>query len=202
MGCLTGNGMPIIPKSLEFSILRTNTFIVLIAYSLLIISANAYAATGATVPISAELSTSIAADLFPVTVKLTEGNLFLTKPVVLFLDKRRIGMQVRFQAYDHRPAQGVAISEMGRAEFSGRVGYDLGTRQILLHDPRINKLEFDQKNEVTQRFLTELKEAWSMQVINPMRAELPPHPYLIPFKNNIQDISYDGKNISLTIVYQ
>ncbi len=153
-------------------------------------------------PISAELSTSIAGDLFPVTVKLTRGNLFLTEPVVLFRDKGRIGMQVRFQAYDHRPAQGVAISEMGRGVFSGKIGYDLATRQILLYDPEIDKLDFDRKSEITQRMLTQLKDAWNTQVTNPIRAELPPHPYLIPFKNNIQDLSYDGKNINLTISYE
>jgi hypothetical protein len=194
--------MPIIAKQSEFNTLRASTFFVVILYSLLIISAQAYPVTGTTVPISAELSTSIAGDLFPVTVKLSKGNLFLTEPAVLFLDKGRIGMQVRFQAYDHRPAQNVAISEMGRAVFSGKLGYDPGTRQILLHDPRIDKLEFDQKNEATQRFLTQLKEAWSMQVTNPIRSELPPHPYLLPFKDNIQDLSYDGKNINLTMSYE
>ncbi len=182
--------------------MRASTFLVVIVCSLLIISARAYPVTGTTVPISAELSTSIAGDLFPVTLKLSKGNLFLTEPVVLFLDKGRIGMQVRFQAYDHRPAQNVAISEMGRAVFSGKIGYEPGTRQILLHDPRIDKLEFDRKNEITQRFLAQLKEAWSMQVTNPIRSELPPHPYLLPFKDNIQDLSYDGKNINLTMSYE
>jgi hypothetical protein len=194
--------MPDITKQQELNTLRTSTFYVAIVYSLLIISAKAYSVAGTTVPISAELATSIAGDLFPVTVKLSKGNLFLTEPVVLFLNKGRIGMQVRFQAYDHRPAQGIAISEMGRAVFSGKIGYDPGTRQILLHEPRIDKLEFDQKNDVTQRFLAQLKEAWSMQVTNPIRAGLPPHPYLLPFKDNIQDLSYDGKNINLTLSYE
>ncbi len=182
--------------------MRANTLFALITCSLLTISGMLYAAAGTTVPISAELSTNIAGDLFPVTVKLTRGNLFLTEPVVQFLDKGRTGMQVRFQAYDHRPAQGVAISEMGRAVFSGKIGYDLATRQILLYDPEIDKLDFDRKSEITQHMLTQLKDAWNMQVTNPIRAELPPHPYLIPFKNNIQDLSYDGKNINLTISYE
>jgi hypothetical protein len=189
-------------KTLELNALHAKPFLGLIIYSLLILSAMAHATTTTTVPISAELGTSIAADLFPVTVKLTPGNLFLTEPVVRFLEDGRIGMQVRFQAYDHRPAQEVAISEMGRAVFSGKIGYDLATRQILLHDPRIEKLEFDQKNEVTQRLFTELKVTWSTLATNPIRAELPPHPYLIPFKNNIQDLSYDGTRINLTIAYE
>jgi hypothetical protein len=194
--------MSIIRKTLELNTLRANTLFVLIAYSLLFLSAKASAAAGTTVPISAELSTSIAGDLFPVTVKLTKGNLFLTQPVVLFLNDGRIGMQVRFQAYDHRPTQGIAISEMGRAVFSGKIGYDLATRQVLLHDPKIDKLQFDQKNEATQNFLTQLRDAWSMQVTNPIRSALPPHPYLIPFKNNIQDLAYDGTSINLTIAYE
>lgn len=182
--------------------MRANSFFLLLAYSLLIISGKASATSETTVPVSAELSTSIAGDLFPVTLKLGTGSLFLTEPVVLFLGKGRIGMQARFQAYDHRPAQDIAISEMGHAVISGKIGYDIGTRQILLHDPMIDKLEFDQRNEITQRFLTQMNAAWSAQVTNPLRAELPPHPYLIPFKNNIRDLSYDGKNINLTISYE
>jgi hypothetical protein len=201
-GCFVDTDIPIIHTLLELHTVRANTFFVLVAYSLLIISAKTHSAAGTTVPISAELATSIAGDLFPVTIKLTRGNLFLTKPVLLFLDKERIGMQVRFQAYDHRPAEGVAISEMGNAVISGKIGYDPGTRRILLHDPRIDKIKFDQKNEATQRFLSQLKAAWSTQVTNPIRAEIPPHPYLLPFKNNIRDLSYDGKSINLTISYE
>jgi len=201
-GCITVHDRPIIRQTLELNTLRANILSVFVIYFLLIVSVKAYAAAGTTVPISAELGTSIAADLFPVTVKLTPGNLFLTEPLLLFLDKGRIGMQVRFQAYDHRPAQGIAISEMGRGRFSGKIGYDRGTRQVLLHDPRIDELEFDKKNDVTQRLLTQLKAAWSAQVTNPIRTELPPHPYILPFKNNIQDLSYDGKVINLAISYE
>jgi hypothetical protein len=193
--------MPIIQKTLELPALRASTFFVVTAY-LLLFAAKASAGAVTTVPISAELGTSIARDIFPVTVKLTRGSLFITEPALLFLEQGRIGMRVRFQAYDHRPAQGVAISEMGHAAFSGSIGFDPGTRQILLHDPRIDKLEFDQKNDATQRFLAQLQEAWSMQVTNPIRTELPPHPYIIPFKNAIQDVSYDGQNIILTISYE
>jgi hypothetical protein len=194
--------MPIIRKFLELPMLRANTLFVFFVHLLLMISGNAHAATATTVAISPELGTSIAGDLFPVTIKLTPGNVFLTEPRLLFLDKGRVGMQVRFQAYDHRPAQGIAISEMGRAVFSGKIGYDLVTRQILLHDPSIDKVEFDQKSDVTQRLLTQLNGAWATQVTNPIRAELPPHPYLMPFRNNIQALSYDGKTINLTLSYE
>ena len=184
------------------NILRASTLFILIVSSLVTSTGKTYAGIGTTVPVSAESGTSIAANLFPVTVELNNGNLFLTDPVVLFLDDRRIGMRVRFQAYDHRPAQGVAISEMGRALISGELDYDPATRQILLREPAIDKLEFDQDSAVTRRFFAELKAAWAAQVADPMRAEIPPHPYILPFKEHIQDISYDGKNINLKIVYE
>lgn len=165
-------------------------------------AAAAMSAVATTVPISAALATSIAADLFPVTVKVSKGKLFLTQPVAQFLDNERVGMAVRIQAYDHRPAQGIAISEMGRATISGTLGYDATTQQVLLTDPRIESLEFDKDNAATREFLTAIKSAWSVVVTNPMRAPMPPHPYLLPFRNNIRDLSYDGKNIMLTVSYQ
>lgn len=160
------------------------------------------AAVATNVRIPVALATSIAADLFPVTVKLSEGNLFLTEPAVLYLDAGRVGMQVRIQAYDHRPAEGVAISEMGRAVISGTLGYDVETRQVLLADPRIDKLEFDQDNPATRTFLGEINKAWATQVTNPLRAAIPPHPYVLPFRNNIQNLVYDGSDIVITLAYQ
>ncbi|MEZ5504296.1 MAG: hypothetical protein R3E50_17170 [Halioglobus sp.] len=174
---------------------------VVLALALLTGVERVYAAP-TTVPISDKLATSIAADLFPVTVKLDQGNLFLTNPAVLFLGQERIGMQVRFQAYDYRPEQNVAISETGEATISGKIGYDLGTRQVLLYDPRIDRLAFDQKNAATQGFSDTIKAAWRAQVTNPLRAALPPHPYLLPFRNNIQSLSYDGTAINLTLSYE
>jgi hypothetical protein len=169
---------------------------------LLLIYSKVVSAAGTTVPISASLATGIAADLFPVTIKLSKGNLFLTDPVALFLDEGRIGMQVRIQAYDHRPDEGVAISEMGQATFSGTLDYDAAAQQILLGDPRIDKLTFDRENTVTQSFLNIMKSAWSAQVTNPLRADIPPHPYVLPFRNNIRSLAYDGKNIILTLSYE
>ena len=189
-------------RRLWLRLLRASGFMLTIGVAMLVATGKSVSAVATTVAISAELGTSIAGDLFPVTVKLSEGNLFLSEPVVLFLEQGRIGLQVRVQAYDHRPAQGIAISEMGRATVSGRMDYDTVTKQILLHDPRIDKLAFDQKNAATQHFLAEVNSAWAAQVTNPMRAELPPHPYLLPFRNNIQDLSYDGKNINVTVSYE
>lgn len=181
---------------------RPRLLALLAIFSLSFVTGESVSAQGTSVPISAGLATGIAADLFPVTVKLSQANLFLTNPVALFLDDGRIAMQVRFQAYDHRPAQGIAISEMGQATFSGILGYDSGTRKILLTDPAIEALDFDQENAVTQHLLSEMNTTWSAQVTNPIRAEIPPHPYLLPFANNIQNLSYNGKNIILTLSYQ
>lgn len=182
--------------------LRSWLVCVVITAALLTIVERAHAASSTVVPISAELGTGIAADLFPVTLKLSPENVRLTEPVLLFSDPVRIGMQVRFQAYDHRPQQHIAISETGRASISGRVGFDPTTRQVLLYDARLDFLQFDNKSAVTERLSADLKSAWSAQVTNPIRAELPPHPYLLPFKNNIQDLSYDGKSLTLTLVYE
>lgn len=170
--------------------------------AMLMAPARAAADIGTTIAISAELGTSIAGELFPETIELTAGNLFLTQPKLLYLDNGRVGLQLQFQAYDHRPAQGVAISETGYTEVSGTLGYDSATRQVLLHNPRLDTLEFDRKTALTDRLRNTLKADWSAQLTNPIRAELPPHPYLLPFRNNIADIAYDGKNINLKILYQ
>jgi len=177
-------------------------FLLFAAICLLLTTPGTYAVTGATVPISANLATNIARDLFPVTIKLSQGNLFLTEPVMLFLDQTRIGMQLRIQAYDHRPQMGIAISELGRAQVSGTLGYDPVNRQVLLHDPKIDHLSFDHDNEATRRFLAQMQTVWSTQVKNPMRSALPPHPYLAPFRNNIQNLAYDGSSITLTLSYE
>ena len=173
-----------------------------IVFSQLVPVTSAHAALDTVVPISAELGTSIAGDLFPVTVKLSQGNIFLTEPVLLFLNPTRISLQLRFQAYDHRPQQNIAISEMGQAVISGRLGYDPGTRQVLLYDAKIDKLQFDKRSAVTDRLLADVKSVWSTQITNPIRADIPPHPYLLPFKNNIQGLSYDGTTISVALSYK
>ncbi|PLW68684.1 hypothetical protein [Pseudohalioglobus lutimaris] len=155
-----------------------------------------------TLPISAEMGTNIAREQFPITVNLTKARLFLTEPTLLFIDRQRIGIQVRFQAYDHRPQAGVAISETGRAAFSGRLGYDPVERKILLHEPRIDALQFDRDNTDAQGLRRELQGAWSAQITDPMRSDLPRHPYLLPFRENIQDLSFDGEHIVISVNYR
>ena len=182
--------------------MRASALTLLIIFTTLVPVPKSSSGIGTTVPISAELGTSIAAELFPVTIKFSQGNLFLTEPTLVFLGNGRIGIQVRFQAYDHRPTEGVAISETGRARISGKPGFDRGARQILLHDPSLDTAEFDHSSEVTEQLLTALQADWSAQVVNPIRSDLPPHPYLLPFQKNIEDVSYDEKYINLELLYE
>ncbi len=168
----------------------------------LFVTARASAGFGTTVPVSAETSTNIARSLFPVSVVVGTGNLFMTDPVVVFLDDRRIGLQVHFQAYEHRPEKGIAISEEGQALVSGEVGYDRGTKQILLFQPRIDKLDFNGDSDVTRRLQSELLAAWKAQVSDPIRADVPPHPFILPFKDGIQDVTYEKRSIFIQVFYQ
>jgi len=165
------------------------------------LSARGYAGFGTTVPVSAETATNIARSLFPVSLKSGTDNLFLTDPVVIFIDDRRIGLQARLQVYDHRPEQGIAISEEAQAQVSGEVGYDPKTRQILLYEPRIDQLVFDNANELTRRLHAAVLAAWEVQVTNPIRAEVPPHPFIAPFKEGIQDVTYEKRSIFIQVWY-
>ena len=161
-----------------------------------------YAAFGTTVPVSAETATNIARSLFPVSLVVGTGNIFLTDPVIIFLDDRRIGLQARFQAYENRPEKGIAISEQGQVLVSGEVGYDLKTKQILLYAAKMDKLAFDADSEVTRRLRAEVQAAWDSQVTNPIRADVPPHPFNQPFKDGIQDVTYEKRSIFIQVFYQ
>jgi hypothetical protein len=160
------------------------------------------AAINSVVPISAELATSIAGKLFPAALDLDTGNLLITEPQVVFVDSERLSLKVRIQAYYHRPDQDIALSEMGWARISGALDFDPETRQILLHNPSIDTLEFDRQNEASRGFRSDIAENWSNQVTNPMRTDIPPHPYIIMFKDNISNVTYDGQNINVEIVYE
>ena len=152
-----------------------------------------------TVPISEAMANNIIGSVFPVSVKINDTKLFLTQPKVQYSTANRIGIVTQLQAYDHRPEKGIAISEFGLVHLSGELGFDNSSRQILLRNSRIEALEFKRKNTASQQFLIELNAAWDAQVTNLIRAEIPSHPYLVLFKNNIQNISYDGSNIYLDV---
>lgn len=181
--------------------LRLSAACLIVSLALPVLAARVYAGFGTTVPVSAEMATNIANSFFPVSLKAGAGNLFLTNPVVVFIDDKRIGLKARLQAYDHRPEEGIAISEEGEAVVSGVLGYDAKTRQVLLFGPRIDKLSFDTDSELTRRLRAEVLAAWDAQVTNPVRADVPPHPFIAPFKDGIQDISYERRSIFIQVWY-
>jgi len=151
--------------------------------------------------VSSEMGNRLAANEFPLTLELEPERLFVTQPILIFLDKKRLGISVRFQAYDHRPAANIAISETGDAQFSGELDFDPVSHRILLHNPKLDSLAFDRDTREAMLLSEKIKKAWQEQVSNPLRADMPPHPYIAPFKDNIRDISYDGKTITLHISY-
>ena len=151
--------------------------------------------------VSSEMGNRLAADGFPLTLELGPERMFVTQPILIYLDKERLGISVRFQAYDHRPAEKIAISETGDAQFSGELDFDPVTCQILLHEPKLDSLKFD-RDTVESRLLSEkIRKIWQQQINNPLEADVPSHRYIAPFKDNIRDISYDGENITLHIFY-
>jgi hypothetical protein len=162
----------------------------------------ALAGINSVVPISQELATSIASKLFPAGLDLNTGNLLITEPEVVFVDSERLALKVRIQAYYHRPDLDIAISEMGWAKISGGLDFDPETRQILLHNPSIDTLDFDRQNDSSRDFRSDISENWLKQVTNPMRTDIPPHPYIILFKDNIRSVAYDGQNINVEIAYE
>lgn len=161
----------------------------------------AHAALETSFEVSSEMGNRLAADEFPLTLILEPERLFVTQPRLIFLDKKRLGITVRFQAYDHRPAAKIAVSETGDAQFSGELDFDPVTHQILLHNPKLDSLHFDRDTGDAKRLSAKIKNAWQAQVKNPLQADIPSHSYIATFKDNIRDISYDGKAIRLHIFY-
>ena len=161
----------------------------------------AHSAFDTSFEVSSEMGNRLAAAEFPLTLELEPERLFITQPILIFLGKKRLGISVQFQAYDHRPTAKVAISETGDAQFSGELDFDPVTHRILLHNPKLDSLEFDSDTQEARRLSEKIKKAWQEQVSNPLQAEMPPHPYIVAFKDNIRDISYDGETITLHISY-
>ena len=139
---------------------RPGIALVVVACVLLLSTGRAFAGLGTVVPVSAESGTSIAGNLFPVGLKLQQANLLLTAPTLIYIDAQRLGLRVRFQAYDHRPAQGIAESETGWMQLSGKLGFDQESREILLHEPSMDNLEFVRDFTATLRFNTVIIADW------------------------------------------
>ena len=58
---------------------------------------HANAGFGTSVPISAELATSIARSMFPQGLVLARGNLLLSDPAVVFVDMKRVAVRMHVQ---------------------------------------------------------------------------------------------------------
>jgi len=157
---------------------------------------------GSSMPVSAELATNMARSMFPQALAFGQVNLFLSEPTVLYPDARRVAVRMRVQAYDHRPEQGIALSEEGVAVLSGGLGYDPVMRQVLLYDPKLDELNFANDNEFTRKVLQGVNSEWQARVSNPVRADVPPHPYIQPFRNGIKDISYGEQGIVIQVWYE
>ena len=82
-----------------------------------------------------------------------------------------------------------------------RAGFDPQTRQILLYNPKIDRLAFVNESAVTKRLRADVQAAWEAQVTNPIRAELPPHPFITPFKDGIQGVTYVNGSIFVQVGY-
>ena len=182
--------------------LRLGAGCFLVIFTTLLPAIVATAGFTTTVPVSADSATNIARGLFPVSFAAGTGTLFLTDPTVIFIDDRRLGLQVHFQAYENRPEKGIAISEEGQALVSGEVGYDPVSKQVLLYNASIDKLIFDAESAVTQRLRADIQSAWKAQFSNPIRADLPPHPLILPFRDGIRDVNYDRRSIYIQVVYK
>jgi hypothetical protein len=187
---------------MNMKILRLGATCLLVSFAALLPVVGANAGFATTVPVSADSATNIARSFFPVSLVAGTGNLFLTDPVVVFIDDRRLGLQVRFQAYENRPEKGIVISEEGQAMVSGEVGYDLENKQVLLYEAKVDELVFDTESNLTERLRADILSMWQAQVTNPIRADLPPHPLILPFKDGIQDVTYEKRSIFIQVFYK
>ena len=84
-----------------------------------LLSARGYAGFGTTVPVSAETATNIARSLFPVSLKSGNDNLFLTDPVVIFVDDRRIGLIGVYVSHSKTPFARVVAATRSPSWFAG-----------------------------------------------------------------------------------
>ena len=173
-------------------------------FALLLVAQSTFAAFGTTVPISAELATSIANSLFPQTVPLSKNSLYVSDPIVLYpkLDtgknstipvSPRLRLLLNVQSLRRQADNSLKASAPGQAEVSGELGFDAITRQILLINPSIDRLQLGPGDPDVNAFRQELDRQWDEQVTNPMRIDLPPHPYLIPFRQGIKDVRLDDQ---------
>ena len=178
--------------------------IVCLALSILVLAQAAQVQAGfaSSVPVSAQLATGIARSMFPQALALGQLNLFLTEPAVIYQDARRLAIRMQVQAYDHRPEEGIARSEQGSALLSGEPGYDPASGPVLLYEAQLEALDFANNNALTRQVRQEVGAAWKSRVSNPVRVDMPPHPFIQPFRGSIRDVTYGKDGIVILVWYE
>jgi len=158
---------------------------------------------GTAIPLPPDVAVSIARTQFPMTIPLSGGSLFVSDPVIVYLDPPagaagpgRIGLSVNVQTLHRQQDQSLVASAPGRAELSGELGYDRQTAEILVHRPRIDKLSLDGEQERDN-----VAREWRERITDPVRVPLPAHPYLLPFRQSIQDITLEQGSIVIRVLY-
>lgn len=176
--------------------------------SLLLPAVNASAGFGTTVPVTADVATSIAGSAFPQTIALDKNSLYVSEPLATYPDAaattgpRRISLQVNVQILQRQPDQTLVATLPARAQLSGEVGYDRETTQILLINPQIDSLEFDPAETNAEQIRADLNRNWNERITNPLRVDVPAHPYLLPFKQGIRDISFQEQGIVVDVWFE
>jgi hypothetical protein len=177
-----------------------------IALSPLLLTAPSSAGFGTTVPVSAEAATNIAGSLYPRTIALDNGSLFVSQPVVSYPGEgsgpARISVRVNVQVLRRQSDQSLVASAPGLAQVSGEIGYDRKAAQILMTNPRIDDLVFDASEPGAEQLRADLLRQWGERITNPMRIEVPGHPYLLPFKQGIRDISLRDESIIVEVLFE
>ncbi len=158
---------------------------------------------GTAIPLPPDVATSIARTQFPMTIPLSGDSLFVSDPVIIYLDPPagsagpgRVGLSVNVQTLHRQPDQSLVASAPGRAELSGELGYDRQTAEILVHRPSIDKLSLDGAQERDS-----IAREWRERITDPVRVPLPAHPYLLPFRQGIQDISVEQGSVVIRVLY-
>jgi hypothetical protein len=111
-------------------------------------------------------------------------------------------LQLNIQSLRRQSDDSLKATAPGQAELSGELGYDPDTLQILLFNPSVDKLDLDPRDPNRQALQQELNQQWAAQVTNPMRVDLPPHPYLIPFRQGIKDIRLEQQGIVVDVLFE